>query len=56
MVFGTGKGQCKTTWCLLLVKVNAGNMVFVIGKGQCRKTWCLLLVKVNTGRHGIWYW
>ncbi len=25
MVLGTGNGQCKTTWCLLLVKVNVGK-------------------------------
>ncbi len=33
MVFGTGNGQCKMTCCLVLVKVNAGNMVFGTGKG-----------------------
>ncbi len=46
MVFGTGKGQCKTTCCLLLVKVNAG-----------RHAWCLVLVNADEIVNGIlWHW
>ncbi len=56
MVLGTGNGQCKTTCCLLLVKVNKEDMVLGSGNGQCKTTWCLLLIKVNVGRHGVWYW